>query len=388
MKIAIVHDWLTGMRGGERCLEVFCDLFPQADLFSLLHIPGSISEKIEQHSISTSFLQKFPKIKSHYRYYLPIMPLAVKGWDFKGYDLILSSSHCVAKGIKVPPEIPHLCYCFTPMRYVWDQFENYFSKEKAKTSVRWVMKGLRPWLRQWDVNTNTNVSQFVAISKFVQKRIESFYKRESTVLYPPVDTTFFSPQGNSKKDFYLMVSAFAPYKRVDLAIKAFNELGIPLVVIGDGQEAESLKKIANPNIKFLGWVSDEELRTYYEQCRAIIFPAEEDFGIVPLEAQAMGSPVICYGKGGVLETVIPNQSSWCSETEIPLEKTSLPTGIYFYSQNEHAIIHAVKHFETVESSFCSQTLRKHALQFDKKIFSQKFNTLIKERFKEAYAKEI
>ncbi len=388
MKIAIVHDWLTGMRGGEKCLEVFCDLFPQADLFSLLHIPGSISEKIEQHSINTSFLQKFPKIKSHYRYYLPIMPFAVRGWDFKGYDLILSSSHCVAKGIIVPPEIPHLCYCFTPMRYVWDQFENYFSKEKAKTSVRWIMKGLRPWLRQWDVGANKNVSQFVAISKFVQKRIQNFYKRDSTVLYPPVDTSFFCPQGNVKKDFYLMVSAFAPYKRVDLAIKAFNELGIPLIVIGDGQEVESLKKIANSNIKFLGWVSDNELRDYYEQCRAIIFPAEEDFGIVPLEAQAMGSPVICYGKGGVLETVIPDQGSWCKETDIPVEKTSQPTGVYFYSQNEHYLIKAVKHFETIESSFCRQALRKHALLYDKKIFSQKFNELIKERFKEPYAKEI
>jgi glycosyltransferase involved in cell wall biosynthesis len=376
MKIAIIHDWLTGMRGGEKCLEVFCRLLPEADLFTLIHVPGSVSPVIEKMRPNTSFLQYLPFAKEKYRYYLPVMPLAVEFLDLREYDFILSSSHCVAKGILKKSSAVHLCYCYTPMRYIWDQYDQYFGGSNSNSLASKVMPHLVPILRRWDVRASRRVDRFFAISKHVKKRISKYYNREAKVIYPPVDTGFYSPTGEKPKDFFLMVSAFAPYKRLDLAVEAFNKLGYPLKIIGEGQDSFKLKQLAGPNIEFLGWLPDRSIRSYYAHCRAFIFPGEEDFGITPLEAQAMGRPVIAYGKGGALETVIPDSSTWKPEYNIPMEATERPTGIFFAEQTVAGLTSAVKHFESIEDFFKPKAARENALNFDTDIFSQQIQAEI------------
>ncbi len=315
MKVAIVHDWLTGMRGGEKCLEIICELYPNADLFTLLHIPGKVSPTIEAHRIHTSFIQKLPFAKSKYRYYLPLMPFAIEAFDLKEYNLILSSSHCVAKSIKPGAESLHICYCHTPMRYIWDQFDQYFGVGKSSWLTEKFMNFIRPWLQHWDIKTSCRVNNFIANSRHVQKRIKKYYGKEATVIYPPVDTELFTPsETEENRDYFLTLSAFAPYKRLDLAVEAFNQLGIPFVVIGEGQDEKRLKEMANPNIHFEGWLDIPQILSHLTRCRAFVFCGEEDFGITPLEAQAMGKPVIAFGRGGALETVIPDTRSWRPET--------------------------------------------------------------------------
>lgn len=381
MKIAIVHDWLTGMRGGEKCLEVFCKLYPSADLFTLLHIAGSVSPVIESHPIYTSFIQKLPLAESKYRYYLPLMPLAIELFDFKEYDLILSSSHCVAKSIKPGPKSLHICFCHTPMRYIWDQFDQYFNTEATGVFTTAIMKILRPWLQNWDVRTSERVHNFIANSQYVKNRISRHYGREAIVIYPPVDTKLFHSTYNNKSDYFLIVSAFAPYKRVDLAVEAFNKLGYPFVIIGDGQDAKRLQKMAKPNIRFEGWVDNITIRDYYARCRAFIFCGEEDFGISLLEAQAMGRPVITLGKGGALETVIPDSQTWKPETGISHNKTSYPTGVFFYEQTHEALIKAIHHFESIESKFQPEMIQSHASQFDIAIYTDRIQNFVEERLK-------
>ncbi len=381
MKIAIIHDWLTGMRGGEKCLEVFCRLYPEADLFTLLHIPGSVSSIIETRKIHTSFLQLLPFVEKKYRHFLPLMPLAIEKFDLTGYDLVLSSSHCVAKGVIPGKKTLHISYCYTPMRYIWDQYEQYFNRTASGILTSTAMGLIAPGLRRWDVRSSKRVDEFVAISRHVQKRIKKYYNRESTVIYPPVDSTFYSPTGERGEDFYLIVSAFAPYKRLDLAVEAFNELGYPLVIIGEGQSAEYLRSIAGPNIQFRGWLSNEEIRSCYARCRAFVFCGEEDFGITPLEAQCMGKPVIGFAKGGLLETVIPDRQTWKSETGISEEKTCHPTGVFFHQQTPDALITAIRHFEKVEDRFESEVIRNHALAFDLNIFSDRIWEFIEDRYR-------
>ena len=381
MKIAIIHDWLTGMRGGEKCLEVFCRLYPEADLFTLLHIPGSVSSIIETRKIHTSFLQLLPFVEKKYRHFLPLMPLAIEKFDLTGYDLVLSSSHCVAKGVIPGKKTLHISYCYTPMRYIWDQYEQYFNRTASGILTSTAMGLIAPGLRRWDVRSSKRVDEFVAISRHVQKRIKKYYHRESTVIYPPVDSTFYSPTGERGEDFFLIVSAFAPYKRLDLAVEAFNELGYPLVIIGEGQSSEYLRSIAGPNIQFRGWLSNEEIRSCYARCRAFVFCGEEDFGITPLEAQCMGKPVIGFAKGGLLETVIPDRQTWKSETGISEEKTCHPTGVFFHQQTPEALISAIRHFEKVEDRFESEVIRNHALPFDLNIFSDRIREFIEDRYR-------
>lgn len=381
MKTAIVHDWLTGMRGGEKCLEVFCRLYPDADLFTLLHIPGKVSPVIEGMRIHTSFLQSLPGVEQKYRYYLPLMPMAIKQFDLKGYDLVLSSSHCVAKGVTTGKKTRHICYCYTPMRYIWDQYGQYFNARNSGVLAAAVMRFLKPGLRKWDVRTSRDVDHFIAISRHVSKRIRKYYQREAEVVYPPVDTKFYAPTGEKPQDFFLVVSAFAPYKRLDLAVEAFEKLGYPLKIIGDGQGWEHLRKSGAANIEFLGWLADEEVRSYYARCRAFIFPGEEDFGITPLEAQAMGRPVIAFGRGGALETVIPEKRSWKPEYDIPEEKTAHPTGMFFPEQTSEALVSAVRHFESIESGFDPEEIRRHACEFDVDIFTHRIRTLIENRIR-------
>ena len=327
--------------------------------------------------IRTSFLQRIPGIEKSYRYFLPLMPFAARRFDLEGYDLILSSSHCVAKSVRVPKNAVHLSYCFTPMRYIWDQYDEYFNDKKSGVTTRLAMAFLRPWLQRWDVKTSQDVTQFVAISHHVRKRIEQYYGRSADVIYPPVDTGFFTPDENhSVGDYFLMISAFAPYKRLDLAVEAFNELGYPLKIIGEGQDSLLLREMASSNIEFLGWRSDEEIRSWYSGCRAFIFPGEEDFGIAPLEAQAMGRPVIAFGKGGVLETIIPEAATSKPEFGFSDEKIARPTGLFFHEASSDALVSSVRYFESVESRFDPSAARQNALMFDSNVFAKKIRKLV------------
>jgi glycosyltransferase involved in cell wall biosynthesis len=293
-RVALVHDWLTGMRGGERCLEVLCELFPAAPLFTLLHVPGSVSPTIENRRIVASFVQRLPRAAARYRSYLPVFPLAISRFDLAGYDLVVSMSHCVAKGVRAPARALHLCYCFSPMRYVWDLYDDYFGGRG--TAVRLLMPSLAGALRRWDRRT-AGVDHFVAISRHIAERIRRAYDRPADVLYPPVDVQRFEI-ADAVDDYYLVVAALVPYKRVDLAVAAATRLGRRLVVVGTGPEEARLRALAGPTVTFLGWRPDAEVAGLYARCRALLFPAVEDFGITPLEAAAAGRPTIAMAAGG------------------------------------------------------------------------------------------
>jgi len=365
MKVALIHDWLTGMRGGERCLEVFCEIFPQAQLYTLLHIPGSVSPLIEKMAIKTSFIQNLPFSKKGYRKYLPLFPMAIERFNLKGYDLILSCSHCVAKGIIPPPDALHISYMLTPMRYAWDMYGEYFGENKKK-----IIPFFIHYLRMWDVTSSQRVDNFLCISNHVANRITKYYRREAEVIHPPVDTNRFKIQGE-KEDFFLIVASFAPYKKVGLAVTAFGQLGYPLKIIGSGPEEKRLKSMAPSNAEFLGWQPDEVVANCYSRCRALIFPGEEDFGIVPLEAMASGRPVIAYGKGGALETIVPYSQK--------NKRGKTPTGIFFYEQTVSSLVEAVKQFNKIEKAFNPSAIRKYAQQWDRKIFKKKIKKSIFEK---------
>jgi len=273
------------------------------------------------------------------------------------------------------------------MRYIWDQFDSYFSG-RGRWAQSIFMRLLRPFLKNWDIRSNRGVHQFIAISRHIHKKIENYYQRESTVIAPPVNTHFYSPNNQPREDFFLVVGALSPYKRVDLAVEAFNELGYPLKIIGTGPEMPYLRMIAASNIQFLGWMADEQVRSHYARCRALVFPGEEDFGIVPLEAQAMGCPVIALGKGGALETVIPESSSWKPQTGIPEEKTQKPTGLFFYQTEKENLCRAIEHFITVDARFDTNEIRKHALKFDLDQFQYRIRMFIREYLKKSHAEKI
>jgi len=377
MKVALVHDWLTGMRGGEKVLEVFCELFPDAHLYTLLHNRGSLSNTIEGMDIRTSFIQKLPLIKKKYRYILPIFPTAIERFDLRGYDLVLSSSHCVAKGVITGADTLHICYCFTPMRYIWDLYSLYFGKTRAGVITRIATSLVLNYLRKWDLESSKRVDKFVAISRYIAERIKKNYGRDSDLIYPPVDCSYFKP-GLTNDGFYLMVSPLAPNKRVDLAVEAFNTIGLPLIVIGSGQEEKKLEKLAGKNIELMGWQPDEIVREHYANCKALIFPGVEDFGIVPLEAQACGKPVIAYGKGGALETIVPLDENIKNEKE----QSNSATGMFFYEQTAESLANAVARFEDVQGQFNWQAIRKNAESFDRVIFKEKIRDYIDQKYKE------
>jgi len=356
-RVALVHDWLTGMRGGERCLEVFCELFPSAPLYTLLHVPGSVSPVIESHSIVTSFVQRLPRAAERYRYYLPLFPAAVRRLDLGDHDLILSLSHCAAKAVDPPPGALHLCYCFTPMRYVWDLYDDYFGA-RAGLLTRLVMPPIARALQRWDRRT-TGVDRFAAISQHIADRIRRAYGREADVLPPPVDVQRFRVSG-AVDDYYLVVSALVPYKRVDIAVEAANRLHRRLLVVGTGPEAVRLRAAAGPTVEFLDWRPDEEVAELYARCRAVLFPALEDYGIVPLEAAAAGRPTIAFAAGGALETMIG-----LDESEEP------PTAVFFRPQTADALADAIRRFERVAERFDPQALRARAERFDRPVFKRR-----------------
>lgn len=346
--VALAHDWLNGMRGGERCLDLICKEFPQAELYTLLYRPELVSDAIRSRQVHVSGLQRLPGFREHYRWFLPLFPMAIESFRLPARtDLVLSTSHCVAKGLRPPPGARHLCYCFTPMRYAWSLQDDYFGRNRLKRAALDLMLAR---LRRWDRAASTRVDRFVAISRHVQARIREFYGRESAVVYPPVATRFFTPDATGGHDGYdLVVSALVPYKRVDLAVRAYSQTGFPLKIAGAGTEMEALRKIAAPNVEFVGRGPDEQIRGLYRRCRFLVFPGEEDFGIVPLEAQACGKPVVAYGQGGLLETVVADQ-----------------TGLFFGAQTPEALAEAVA--RAARMPWDPAGIRSHAEQFGEQRF--------------------
>jgi glycosyltransferase involved in cell wall biosynthesis len=352
VRVALVHDWLTGLRGGERVLDEIAGLFPDADLYTLFHVPGATTARIERLRIRTSALDRLPGAHRHYRKLLPLLPWAIERFRLRDYDLVLSTSHCVAKGVRIAPGTPHLCYCFTPMRYVWDQRDAYLGRGPR----RWAAAPLAARLRRFDVRTSTpeRVTRFVAISRTVADRIRRHYEREATVVYPPVDVERVRPSGRPPDDFYLLVGGFVPYKRDALAVEAFRGLGRRLVVAGDGPLRARLMRAAPPHVEFIGRVSDAELADLYARCRALVYPQEEDFGIVAVEAQAAGRPVIAFGRGGAAETVLPAE---------PTRPARQASGVWFHEPTPAALAEAVLHFEKLEGAFDAGFIRSHAQGF-------------------------
>jgi lipopolysaccharide/colanic/teichoic acid biosynthesis glycosyltransferase/glycosyltransferase involved in cell wall biosynthesis len=359
MRVALVHDWLTGMRGGERVLEELCELFPHATLFTLFHARGSVTPRIEAMPIRTSFLDRLPGAARHYRYLLPLYPWAVSRFDLRGFDLIISNSHAAAKGIRKPPGSIHICYCLTPMRYIWDMQEQYFHYSDPLGLRRAALKAMTTPLRAWDVATAARVDQFIADSRHVQDRISRCYGRSAELIYPPVETNFFTPDQDADgvPGFYLIVSALVPYKRLDLAVDAFNELGRSLIVVGSGPDLELLRKRARSNIEFRGFVPKDELRMLYRKCRALVIPGQEDFGLASLEAQACGRPAVAYGAGGSLESVIDEV-----------------TGVLFGRQTTDALVEAVRRLERIR--FNPGKLRANAERFSAERFRQSMRAMV------------
>jgi glycosyltransferase involved in cell wall biosynthesis len=307
MKVALVHDWLTGMRGGEKALEQIASLFPGADLFTLVHVPGTVSAAIEAHPIHTAFIQQLPFVARAYRHYLPLFPAAIERLDLRGFDLVVSCSHCVAKSVITPPGSRHLCYCLTPMRYAWDQFDAYFGPQRVGVLASAALKPVMARLARWDRETADRPNRYLAISQYVARRIGLYYNRQSAIVYPPVDTGAFTPgEPAGQHGAFVIVSALVPYKRLELAIAAAHAAQLPLDIIGDGPERAHLEALAAeaPGVRLLGRLDDSAVRAHYRTARAVLLPGEEDFGLVPVEAQASGRPVVALGRGGATETVI------------------------------------------------------------------------------------
>jgi glycosyltransferase involved in cell wall biosynthesis len=303
LRVALVHDWLTGMRGGERVLQTLCELFPRARLFTLLHVPGAISPEIARLGPESSFVQRLPRAWRWYRHYLPLFPAAVEQFDLDEADLVISSSHCAVKSIVAPGRARHLCYCHSPMRYAWDQFDAYFGPARlgrASRPARWVMRRLACW----DRDTSGRPDRYLANSQYVAQRIRQYYNRRAVVVPPPVDTSFYTPSPGPPDRYFLVVSALVPYKRLEVAIDACRRVRVPLKIVGEGTERARLEALADGNVEFLGRRTDEEVRDLYRRALAVLLPGEEDFGIVPVEAQACGRPVVALGRGGALETVM------------------------------------------------------------------------------------
>ena len=341
-RVALVHDWLTGLRGGERVLEALCQLYPDAEIFTLVHVPGSSGPIIESHRITTSFLQR---VRSRYRHFLPLFPAAIRSFDLKAFDLVISTSHAVAKGCIPAPGAVHVSYIHTPMRYVWDQFDAYFGPGRAGLATRLAAHAVAPALRAWDVRSTRRAHGLIANSRFVADRIRRFWNREAdAVVYPPVDTARFVPSADGPEAYALIVSALVPYKRIDLAVRAFSRLQRPLKIAGDGPELKRLRALAGGSVELLGSVSHEALPGLYARAKFFVLPGEEDFGIAPVEAQSAGRPVLAFGKGGALETVVEGQ-----------------TGAFFGEPTVESLIDGIERIDRIEVD--PAAVRAHATRF-------------------------
>jgi glycosyltransferase involved in cell wall biosynthesis len=363
-KIALIHDWLTGQRGGEKVLEIIAEIFPRAPIYTLFRVKGSQAPEIEGREIHTSFLQKMPFIRTRYRSYLPLYPLAAELFDLQDYDLVISSSHCAAKGVIPRPDALHISYIHSPIRYAWNQYWAYFGAEKLSLFSRLVIPPFMHYLRMWDESSSHRVDAFLANSKNTSQRIAKYYRRPADIVYPPVDTEFFTPgEGKSGRAGFLIVSALVPYKRIDLAIAAFNLTGRDLLIVGQGPDYKPLKKAAKPNVRFAGALPAEDLRRAYREALALILPGEEDFGITALEAQACGTPVIAFGRGGALETVISGK-----------------TGLFFPELKAGSLADALDKFSTLK--FNKKTVRANALRFSREVFKRAITSAIARKWSE------
>ena len=381
MRVALVHDWLTGMRGGERCLEAFLCIYPDADIFTLVHIPGTTSEQIDRRVKKTSFLNAIPNIRKLYKAFLPVYPFAAASLDLSGYDLVISLSHAAAKNVRVPKGVPHICYCFTPMRYIWDQASAYLRGVKYICALPLIQL-----LRWWDARGAARVTHFIAISSFISARIRKFYGRSSAVIAPPVrmaeenterltaeEQAFFDSHPGS---FFLCAGALVPYKKIDVAVQAFNELKEPLWIVGSGPESAKIKELAGNNVKVLGRVSEAFLWECYKRCRALIFPGIEDFGIVPVECLSSGKPVIGIDAGGLRESVV-GWRPWQHSNLVPSEHT----GVFIAKDrcgDPSAIVEAVTAFCAVEGDFSTETLKARARRFSYSNFFKAWASFLEE----------
>ncbi|MBU2037179.1 glycosyltransferase [Patescibacteria group bacterium] len=358
MRVALVHDYLNQYGGAERVLEVFCEIWPDAPIFTLVYDKQRTGGAFEGRKIRTSFLQKVPLAKTHHRPFLMLMPLAIEQFDLLKYDLVISSSASFAKGVITRPDALHICYCHTPTRYVWDDSQKYINEFNYPSFIKKGIPLFLNYLRVWDESAAERPDVYLANSQFVASRIKKYYNRQSRVIYPPVKTENFHLDGKTE-DYFLIVVRFLPYKKIDLAISAFNELGWPLKIIGDGPDRNRLKKMAGSNIEFIGLVAEKNLSDYFARCRAFIFPQEEDFGITAIEAMAAGRPVIAFRGGGALETVEEGK-----------------TGLFFNEQTPESLIATLKKFN--QADFSPSYIRQKAEQFDKKIFKGKIKEFVEE----------
>lgn len=358
MRIALVHHWLVGMRGGEKVLEALCDLLPDADIFTLVCDPSRLSDKLRRHRITTSFIQRLPFAPGRFRAYLPLFPMAAWRVDLSSYDLVVTSDASVVKAIRTPPGTRHVCYCHSPPRYLWDLYDLY-RREEAGLIRRLLMPPVAHYLRRADFRAAQRVDTFIANSRAVAERIARHYRKPSQVIYPPVETDYYAAAARAPEDYYLFVGQLVAYKKADLAIRAIGGMGRRLLVVGDGPQRRRLAELAGPHMELLGPVSDERLRDLYARCRALIFPNEEDFGIVPVEAMAAGAPVIALARGGALETVVDGV-----------------TGLHFSEMTVESLQDAVRRFEERESSFDPAACRAQARRFDRRVFMKEMAELL------------
>jgi glycosyltransferase involved in cell wall biosynthesis len=356
MKVAIIHYWLVGMRGGEKVIEALCEMYPQADIFTHVYVPEMVSDRIRSHRIIPTFINSLPRAARMYKTYLPLMPLALEQLDLRGYNLVISSESGPSKGIIAPSDALHICYCHTPMRYIWNMYHDY--RNSAGRLARLMMPPLTHYLRMWDVTSAARVDSFVANSATVAARIHRYYGADSVVIHPPVDTSAFSiAEPSELADYYLMAGELVSYKRPDLAVRAFNEMKLKLVIIGGGEMLEEIRRLAGPTVTVLGSQPFDVLKQHYARCRALIFPGEEDFGMVPVEAMASGRPVVAFGKGGATETVAENLS-----------------GVFFAEQSVEAISASVRSLANMPID--PPAIAAHATQFGRDQFFQKMRAHI------------
>jgi len=367
MRLALVHDWLTNLAGSERVLLALHELYPHAPIYTSVFVPSQFPQ-LADAEVRTSFLQRVPGARTRHQAFSLLRTVAFERFDLSEYDVVISSSHAEAKGVITRPETLHICYCYTPIRYYWSGYHHYLQNPRfgaLNPLVKAVMPYLSSYLRVWDRCAADRVDHFVAISRHVAARIKKYYRREAEVIYPPVNTSWLRPS-SSVDDFFLLVGRLIPYKRADIAVEAFNRLGLPLKIAGTGSELESLRRMAKPNVEFLGRVSDQELAELYSRCLALIFPQEEDFGIVPLEAMAAGRPVIAYRAGGALETVVEGE-----------------TGLFFDRQDAECLADAVRRFDP--GRFEPRKARAQALRFDVEVFKRKLERFVREKNDEYHA---
>lgn len=361
MKVAIVHYWLVTMRGGEKVLEELCKLFPEADIYTNVYVPEKISDIIKAHKIYTTKINSWPLAKKLYQKYMPFMPNALMELDLTGYDLIISSESGPAKGVCPAPQAFHICYCHTPMRYLWDMYHEYF--RKSNPLVKFFMKKMIPGLRQWDVMSSNLVDHFIANSSFVAARIRRYYNREADVIFPPCDIDRYINNPRKPEDFYLFFGQLVGYKRADLAIEACIQSGRKIVVIGEGKSKEAKKYAKTGLVTFTGRVSDQQVADYLSRAKALLFPGIEDFGIIPVEANSAGCPVLAYRKGGACDSILENK-----------------TGLFFDEQTPQAIIDCIDQFEKRESDFTDRSAySKHVQKFSKEEFVNKIQKIVEER---------